>query len=248
MPAWAAPGGAQRNGGERRRESVAICIVQASLGNPESIYAARQDKLAASCKSCKTSCKSKKWQHRRSRRHQHMRNKQRSDSERNKIRAQRSTKQKSSSVSGESGARKSEGDGAMGNPYLYHSWKSEGDGAHGKSLPGSAMEIRGRWRAWEILSGPHMEIPGRWLWRAWEILFPNSHGNPRAMAPMRNPSPYLDQLWKSEGDGAHAKSLSRSSMEIRRRWRAWEILIGIGHGNPRAMARMGNPYPDQIWR
>ena len=64
------------------------------------------------------------------------------------------------------------------------------------------------------------------------------------MARMGNP--YLDQPWKSEGDGAHGKSLSLSAMEIRLLWRAWEIFIRISDGNQRAMERMENPFADQI--
>ena len=45
-------------------------------------------------------------------------------------------------------------------------------------------------------------------WRPWEILTSIIHGNPRAMAPIGHGNPYLDQPWKSEGDGAHGKSLS----------------------------------------
>ena len=50
-----------------------------------------------------------------------------------------------------------------------------------------------------------------------------SRGDPRAMAPMRNP--YLDQPRRSEGNGSHEKSLSGSATEIRGRWCPWEILI-----------------------
>ena len=58
-------------------------------------------------------------------------------------------------------------------------------------------------------------------------------------------SPYLDRSCKSEGDGAHEKSLSESAVKILGRWRPWEILFQISHGNPRATVRMGNPYQDQ---
>ena len=61
-------------------------------------------------------------------------------------------------------------------------------------------------------------------------------------------NPYLDLPWKSEGNGAHWKSLSGSATEIRWRRRPWEILISISCGNPRAMALMGNPCLNHPWK
>ena len=54
---------------------------------------------------------------------------------------------------------------------------------------------------------------------------------------------------------AHAKQvthnetqfINRSAIEILGRWCPWEILIWISHGDPRAMAPMGNPLQCQLW-
>ena len=109
----------------------------------------------------------------------------------------------------------------IGNPFPYQPWKSEGCGAYGKSLLALAMEIIGLWRAWE------------------SRLLATSHGNQRAMVRMRNPS--RDQPWKSEGDGTHGKSLSRSNVEIG--CHSCEIRQGnVGHHTPAAAWAKANVY------
>ena len=70
-----------------------------------------------------------------------------------------------------------------------------------------------------------------------------SHGDPRARVPMGNSyldcshrdsramvsmgNPHVDQQRRSEGDGAHGKSLSGSATALGGRWCPWEILIWI---------------------